>query len=197
MNETNGKRRYRYPHRGPVGLGQRVFTTGQVARLCCVAPRTVTKWCDSGRLRHYRVPLSLDRRISRADLVTFLREWSLQEALERLGASTSVLTWGLPEAFAAELSELAGCEVLTAACPAEGGSLWDQHRPPGVVLDLNAGREAGLTLAGWLLDQSPRPLTVLLWPEDVVPRPILGARGLRHPVRADEVAMLLREVARE
>jgi len=27
----------------------KVFTTGQVAKICKVAPRTVSKWFDSGR----------------------------------------------------------------------------------------------------------------------------------------------------
>ena len=43
----------------------KVFTTGQVAKICKVAPRTVSKWFDSGRLRGYRIPGSQDRRIPR------------------------------------------------------------------------------------------------------------------------------------
>ena len=39
-----------------------VLTTGEVARICKVAPRTVTKWFDSGQLRGYRIPGSKDRR---------------------------------------------------------------------------------------------------------------------------------------
>ena len=34
----------------------KVFTTGQVAKICKVAPRTVSKWFDSGRLKGYRIP---------------------------------------------------------------------------------------------------------------------------------------------
>ena len=44
---------------------KKVFTTGQVAKICKVAPRTVSKWFDSGRLRGYRIPGSQDRRIPR------------------------------------------------------------------------------------------------------------------------------------
>ena len=40
----------------------KVFTTGQVAKICKVAPRTVSKWFDSGRLKGYRIPGSQDRR---------------------------------------------------------------------------------------------------------------------------------------
>ncbi len=50
-----------------------VLTTGQVARLCRVAPRTVSKWFDTGQLRGYRIPGSKDRRIPRAQLIRFMR----------------------------------------------------------------------------------------------------------------------------
>lgn len=56
----------RYP------VNKAVFTTGQVAKICHVAPRTVSKWFDSGRLRGYRIPGSQDRRIPRENLVRFL-----------------------------------------------------------------------------------------------------------------------------
>ena len=51
-----------------------VFTTGQVAKICKGAPRTVSKWFDSGRLKGYRVPGSQDRRIPREYLIRFLKE---------------------------------------------------------------------------------------------------------------------------
>ena len=52
----------------------KVFTTGQVAKICKVAPRTVSKWFDSGRLKGYRIPGSQDRRIPREYLIRFLKE---------------------------------------------------------------------------------------------------------------------------
>jgi len=51
-----------------------VFTIGQVAKICKVASRTVSKWFDSGRLRGYRIPGSQDRRIPREHLIRFLKE---------------------------------------------------------------------------------------------------------------------------
>jgi hypothetical protein len=33
-----------------------VLTTGEVAKICSVAPRTVSKWFDSGALTGYRIP---------------------------------------------------------------------------------------------------------------------------------------------
>lgn len=50
----------------------RVFTTGQVAKICGVATRTVSKWFDSGTLKGYRIPESRDRRIPEKDLREFL-----------------------------------------------------------------------------------------------------------------------------
>jgi len=51
----------------------RVLTTGQVAKLCQVAPRTVTKWFDGGRLKGYRIAGSRDRRIPVKELMRFMR----------------------------------------------------------------------------------------------------------------------------
>ena len=50
-----------------------VLTTGDVARICSVAPRTVSKWFDSGQLKGYRIPGSKDRRIPVSELVRFMK----------------------------------------------------------------------------------------------------------------------------
>ena len=55
---------------------KKVFTTGQVAKICKVAPRTVSKWFDSGRLRGYRIPGSQDRRIPREHLAVPQGAWN-------------------------------------------------------------------------------------------------------------------------
>ena len=51
-----------------------IFSTGFVANLCNVAPRTVSKWFDTGRLKGYRIPGSQVRRIPREYLIKFLKE---------------------------------------------------------------------------------------------------------------------------
>src|SRR5687768_16017987 len=51
-----------------------VLTTGQVAKMCNVAARTVSKWFDYGQLKGYRIPGSKDRRIPRAQLIKFMKE---------------------------------------------------------------------------------------------------------------------------
>lgn len=50
-----------------------VLTTGEIAKICNVAPRTVSKWFDAGQLRGYRIPGSRDRRVPVDQLVRFMR----------------------------------------------------------------------------------------------------------------------------
>lgn len=51
--------------------GPRILTTGQIAKMCSVAARTVAKWVDTGLLKGHRVPGSRDRRVKWIDLVEF------------------------------------------------------------------------------------------------------------------------------
>lgn len=64
-----------------------VLTTGQVAKLCNVAPRTVAKWVDSGRLGGYKLPGSLDRRIPYQELVKFLEAHRMTQHVDSLRTS--------------------------------------------------------------------------------------------------------------
>jgi len=50
-----------------------VLTTGEVAKICNVAARTVSKWFDSGQLEGYRIPGSKDRRIPVQGLMKFMQ----------------------------------------------------------------------------------------------------------------------------
>lgn len=65
-----------------------IYTSGEVAKLCNVAMLTVNKWFDSGRLRGYRIPGSMDRRVPREYLIRFLKEYAMPipEALQELTA---------------------------------------------------------------------------------------------------------------
>ena len=80
-----------------------VLTTGDVAKLCSVAPRTVSKWFDSGKLRGYRIPGSKDRRIPVEQLVRFMRSHNIplngletgQTRLLILDPDESLLTVGI------------------------------------------------------------------------------------------------------
>ena len=65
-----------------------VMTTGEVAKICNVASRTVSKWFDSGQLRGYRIPGSKDRRIPVANLIKFMKaNRDMQVTVARMGDS--------------------------------------------------------------------------------------------------------------
>jgi len=53
--------------------GKNVLATGDVAKICNVAPRTVSKWFDTGQLKGYRIPGSKDRRIPVSELIRFMK----------------------------------------------------------------------------------------------------------------------------
>jgi excisionase family DNA binding protein len=53
--------------------GNNVFTTGDIAKICNVAQKTVSKWFDNGQLSGYRLPGSNDRRVPFDDLVKFMQ----------------------------------------------------------------------------------------------------------------------------
>jgi len=54
-----------------------ILTTGQVSKICNVAPRTVCRWFDSGKLRGYRIPGSKNRRILVSGLIRFMKEHNM------------------------------------------------------------------------------------------------------------------------
>ena len=86
-------------------LGVDEFSTGQIARVLCIAPRSASKLIDSGRIPGHRFPGGEDRRVLRQDLVAFCRNEGLVAALHRLGEPTHVVqTFGLPSDLEAGLS---------------------------------------------------------------------------------------------
>ncbi|MBI9017617.1 MAG: response regulator [Phycisphaerae bacterium] len=116
-----------------------VLTTGQVAKICNVAPRTVSKWFDSGQLRGYRIPGSKDRRIPVSQLVRFMRAHGIPlNGLD--GGATRVLLVDnkadIRDAVAAELGKSDRFEVQTAECGFDAGILADQFRPHIIFIDL-------------------------------------------------------------
>jgi DNA-binding transcriptional MerR regulator len=55
-------------------MASKHLTTGDIAKLCNVCPRTVVKWCDSGLLPHIKLRPSRHRWITPQALVEFLRQ---------------------------------------------------------------------------------------------------------------------------
>lgn len=114
-----------------------VFTTGQVAKICGVAPRTVCGWFDDNRFPgSWRIPGgSRDRRIPRAVLLRFLRENGMPLGeLEGLNNVMVVSQVETADPLIAALQE-AGFEILRPAGVFEAGSMLADKHPVAAVID--------------------------------------------------------------
>ena len=131
------------PHRGRPVMGRKygkrdILTTGEVARICNVAPRTVSKWFDNGQLRGYRIPGSRDRRIPLDQLMRFMKAHGMpisgmetgQTRLLIIDSDSDLI--GLLQAM---LSEQAGYEVRTAASGFEAGAAVEGFLPHVILVD--------------------------------------------------------------
>lgn len=99
--ETETQRR-RKPKSLPL-WGRAEFTTGQCARIAGVAPRTVSKWFDSGVLKGYRFPDSQDRRVPAGELVRFMLAQGMRHRLELSGFCLDPVAVGVECAVPGEL----------------------------------------------------------------------------------------------
>ena len=114
-----------------------VLTTGEVARICHVAPRTVSKWFDTGKLRGYRIPGSRDRRIPVQQLVAFMRQHGIPlDGLEMGQCRLLIVSPTDTRALAGELERRGGYQVRTAATVFDAGIAAEQFHPQVIVLDL-------------------------------------------------------------
>src|SRR5262245_11350402 len=127
-----------------------VFTTGQVAKICKVAPRTVSKWFDSGKLRGYRIPGSQDRRIPREHLIRFLKEHNMPLGeLEEEGLH-KILILGAEPLFIDRIKELLpenhNFKYEIAQSGFEAGMKAESFRPDSIIIDLAMGRSEALSI---------------------------------------------------
>src|SRR5262245_47304123 len=130
---------------------KKVFTTGQVAKICKVAPRTVSKWFDSGRLRGYRIPGSQDRRIPREALIRFLKEYGMPLGeLEEEGWH-KILIIGAEQLFIDRLRELLpdddDYKYEVAHSGFDAGIKAESFHPDSIIVDLAMGRSEALQIA--------------------------------------------------
>ena len=122
----------------------KVFTTGQVAKICKVAPRTVSKWFDSGRLKGYRIPGSQDRRIPREYLIKFLKEHGMPLGDLEDEAMAKVLLVGQDQVLIENLKKHLPLErsfkIQIAASGFEAGIQAESFHPDCIVVDYSIGR---------------------------------------------------------
>ncbi|MGP1310466.1 MAG: response regulator [Phycisphaerales bacterium] len=119
-----------------------VLTTGEVAKVCNVAPRTVSKWFDSGQLKGYRIPGSKDRRIPISQLVRFMKEHGIPLNGLNTGQTRLLIVDDDAEVtrtLKQVLTEQANYEVEIAATAFEAGLTCEKFKPHVLLLDLHIG----------------------------------------------------------
>jgi len=123
--------------------GKTVLTTGEVARICHVAPRTVTKWFDTGKLRGYRIPGSRDRRIPMDELVAFMKAHDMpMDELD--GAARRVLIFDAepPAGVDSKLGDSENYEVHLVASGFDAGVAAARVAPHVIVVAVSNGFNA-------------------------------------------------------
>ena len=130
---------------------RKVFTTGQVAKICKVAPRTVSKWFDSGRLKGYRIPGSQDRRIPRESLIQFLKEHGMPLGELEDEILNKILLVGVDSTLAATLQQRLpeddGFQFQTAESAFEAGVHAEGFHPDCIIIDTKIGRNDAVQIA--------------------------------------------------
>ena len=113
-----------------------VLTTGEVAKICNVSPRTVTKWVDTGQLRGYRIPGTKYRRIPRQQLLRFMKVHAIPT--DELWSEHRILICDSDSksnpAYQALTQE--GYELSHTANPLEAGIILERWRPTIFIMNL-------------------------------------------------------------
>ncbi|MCK4887499.1 MAG: helix-turn-helix domain-containing protein [Planctomycetes bacterium] len=119
--------------------GKNVLTTGDVARICSVAPRTVSKWFDSGQLKGYRIPGSKDRRIPVSELVRFMKLHNMPATMfpvDKIRVLIADSNSQLCETLAKSLMEKADYDVQTVSGNFETGIAAHKFSPHVLLVSL-------------------------------------------------------------
>ncbi len=146
-----------------------VLTTGEVAKICNVASRTVSKWFDSGQLRGYRIPGSKDRRIPVSSLIKFMKSHGIpMDGL--MSGNTRVLIVDDDEEIVATLqtilTEQTNYEVRSATSAFAAGVECERFRPHVMLLDVHLADGDGREIASVLSQSEDLEVTRLIATSD-------------------------------
>jgi excisionase family DNA binding protein len=127
-----------------------VLTTGEVAKICNVAPRTVSKWFDSGALTGYRIPGSKDRRIPLNQLIRFMKHHGMPLNGLMTGTTRVLIVDAeheVVEVLEKILEDDAKYEVEVARTGFSAGAAAEKFRPHVILLDMHLGDVDGREVA--------------------------------------------------
>lgn len=126
-------------------ITKRILTTGDVAKACAVAPRTVSKWIDGKKLKGYRLPGSHDRRVLRTELVKFMKTAGMDASMVEDDDRFHILAVGCGElTLAAIRSAIPEVDLRLAVTPEmfEAGVEIAKEAPHLLLLDGSLGLSA-------------------------------------------------------
>jgi len=121
--------------------GKNVLTTGDVAKICNVAPRTVSKWFDNGQLKGYRIPGSRDRRIPVNELIRFMKQNNMPTTALPIGKIRVLIVDGYTNAVSSLVEDLrnkADYDVQTVTSSFETGVVAQKFAPHVMLINLLA-----------------------------------------------------------
>lgn len=142
---------------------RRNLTTGELARAIGVAPKTVSQWFDSGKLRgwRFRGEEGGDRRIPLEEAIRFLKQRGIP--LSSLLVYRVLLIGIDPRLTEALGQSLTDVELETAPCLFAAGILLERDHPQTIVVDLGCiGRTEGMQVAVTLRSWSHQSETALI-----------------------------------
>lgn len=123
-------------------IDKEVLTTGEVAKICNVAPRTVSKWFDSGSLKGYRIPGSRDRRIPANELIKFMKAHNIPLDTVSSGRTRVLIVddqKDITDTLERILSEQTSYEVRTASSAFSAGMECEKFKPHVLLVDIHLG----------------------------------------------------------
>ena len=142
-----------------------VLTTGEVAKICNVAPRTVSKWFDSGQLRGYRIPGSKDRRIPINALVRFMKQHAIPMDGLQSGRTRVLIVddeQEIVDVLKKVLTEQASYDVRTAISGFGAGVECEKFRPHVMLLDMHLGDIDGVEVCRNVKDNGDLQITKVI-----------------------------------
>lgn len=135
------------------------YTTGEVAKLCNIAIRTVQMYCERGIFEVKKSPVTGHRRISRQSVLKFMKSHGIAEELLSELERKSIIIADDDKHFAKILSSaitssIPGCAVSTAGDGYTALIDISSTKPDIVVLDIRMPKIDGIELCRRLKDNS-------------------------------------------
>lgn len=165
----------------------RGYTTGDIAKMLHVAPQTVSKWFESGKLQGHKLPGSNDRRIHHESLARFVREHHFP--MPRALRNESVLLASDDQRLAQALTDELGESLHIAETAFLAGRRYESIQTAVLIADTRLGAAAIRDLIRDMKDESVACIVIVS--EDVPSPPADECEVYRRPF---DVALLVERV---